>query len=144
MNTASNTCATKSTATIDAQTFTTTVLCIDDDPDVTEALERVLHRHGVRVLRAFHGMQGYWRAVTEQPDLIILDLFMPKGQGTEVMKCLKNNSQTKHIPVVILTGTDDRRTKRAMYELGAVRYLVKPTPIDELLDELSHFIALPT
>jgi DNA-binding response OmpR family regulator len=122
----------------------TTVLCVDDDPNVSEAIDRRLSRHGVRVLRAFHGMQGYWQAVTEKPDLIILDLLMPKGRGMEIMECLKRNEQTKRIPVAILTGKNDPRLKRTMYELGAVRYFVKPTPIDELLEELAPYIAVPT
>jgi DNA-binding response OmpR family regulator len=113
-----------------------TLLCVDDDPNISEAIARRFHRHGIRVLRAFLGIQGLSQAVTEKPDIIILDLAMPKGQGVEILECLKHNPQTAHIPVLILTGSNDPAMKRKVQHLGAARFFSKPIPFDELLEEI--------
>jgi CheY-like chemotaxis protein len=68
-----------------------TVLCVDDDPNISEAIGRRLQRFGIRVLRAYHGMQGCWLAATEKPDVIVLDVAMPKGSGVEIRKWRKRN-----------------------------------------------------
>ncbi len=124
-------------------TSSPTVLCVDDDPNISEALARVFQCHGIRVLRAFFGMQGFSQAVTEKPDVIILDLAMPKGQGTEILECLKRNRQTADIPVIILTGNSDPGLKRKVQNLGAARFFNKPIPFDELLDEIRRHISVP-
>ena len=120
-----------------------TVLCVDDDPNVSEALARAFHRYGILVLRAFFGIQGLSEAVAQKPDAIILDLAMPKGQGVEILKCLKNNPQTAHIPVFILTGSNDPTMKRRVQHLGAAAYFHKPVCSDELLNEICRQISTP-
>jgi DNA-binding response OmpR family regulator len=120
-----------------------TVLCVDDDPNVSEAIARGLYRHGIRVLRAFLGIQGLSQAITQKPDLIILDLAMPKGQGTEIIECLKRNPQTAQIPVLILTGNQDPAMKGRVMRLGAAGYFNKPIVFDELLDEIRRHIPAP-
>ena len=120
-----------------------TVLCVDDDPDISEALARAFHRYGIRVLRAFLGIEGFSQAVTEKPDVIILDLAMPKGQGAEILECLKRNPQTADIPVLILTGNNDPDLKRKVENLGAARYFNKPIPFNEMLDEISRHLTAP-
>ncbi len=116
------------------------VLCVDDDPNVSEAIARAFSRHGLRVLRAFHGMQGLWLAASEKPDAIVLDLAMPKGSGEEILECLKRNPDTAHIPVVVLTGKHDPGLERHIRRLGADRFLAKPVPADTLLSEISSLI----
>ncbi|MDY0165216.1 MAG: response regulator [Thermoguttaceae bacterium] len=116
------------------------ILCVDDDPNVSEAIARAFSRHGVEVIRAFHGMQGFWLASTEKPDAIVLDLAMPKGPGEEVLECLKRNAQTARIPVIVLTGKSNPGLERHMQRLGADRFLVKPTPADTLLAEISSLL----
>ena len=144
MNTGNNAHLTTSDPSPDpADTSSPTVLCVDDDPDISEALTRVFHRHGIRVLRAFLGIQGFSQAVTEKPDVIILDVAMPKGQGTEILECLKRNPQTADIPVIILTGKRDPGLKREVQNLGAARFFNKPIPFDELLDEIRRHISVP-
>lgn len=117
-----------------------TVLCVDDDPNISEAIARRLLRHGIRVLRAYDGMQGCWLAATEKPAVIVLDVAMPNGNGVEIIECLKRNKQTANIPVVVLTGKTDPSLCQTMQDLGAARFLSKPIPFDELLDEICrHF-----
>jgi DNA-binding response OmpR family regulator len=118
-----------------------TVLCVDDDPNISEAIGRRLLRLGIRVLRAYDGMQGCWLAVTEKPDVIVLDVAMPNGNGVEILECLKRNEQTANIPVVILTGTTDPGLCRRMQKLGAVQYLSKPIPFDELLAAIARHVS---
>ena len=82
------------------------------------------------------GMQGCWLAATERPDVIVLDVAMPNGNGVEILECLKRNEQTAAIPVVVLTGNADPGLCRRMQRLGAVQYLSKPIPFDELLEAI--------
>jgi DNA-binding response OmpR family regulator len=120
-----------------------TVLCVDDDPNISEAIARRLHRSGIQVLRAYHGMQGCWLAATEKPDVIVLDVVMPQGSGIEILECLKRNEQTSSIPVIVLTGKTDPDLCGRMERLGAVRYLSKPIPFEELLDEITRHVSVP-
>ena len=120
-----------------------TVLCVDDDPNISDAIARRLLRHGIRVLRAYDGMQGCWMAATEKPEVIVLDIAMPKGNGVEILECLQRNKQTANIPVVVLTGNTDPSLCQTMQDLGAVRFLSKPIPFDELLNEICRHTSVP-
>lgn len=95
------------------------------------------------MLRAYDGMQGCWLAVTEKPDMIVLDVAMPHGNGDDILECLKRNEQTASIPVVVLTGRTEPGLCRRMQKLGAVQYLNKPIPFDKLLDAISQAVAVP-
>jgi DNA-binding response OmpR family regulator len=119
---------------------TARILCVDDDPHVSAAIARSFTHRGLRVLRAFHGMQGLWLAANEKPDAIVLDLGMPKGSGEDILGCLKRNSQTASIPVIVLTGRSDPGLERRMERLGADRFLMKPTSSEVLLDEISSLV----
>ena len=119
-----------------------TVLCIDDDPDVTCAIERRLRKYDVDVVRAFHGMHGYAEALARKPDVIVMDLAMPRGDGATILEWLRSNRQTAGIPVIVLTGMGDRRLRHKLLNLGANRYLRKPIRLEDLLHELGHFVEL--
>jgi response regulator RpfG family c-di-GMP phosphodiesterase len=117
-----------------------TVLFIDDDPQILEAIARRLRRYEIEVLQAYHGMQGYWMAVTAKPDVIVTDLRMPQGDGETVLECLKRNAQTATIPVVVLTGKQQSGLKRHMENVGAAGYLSKPVKFEDLVQELNRHI----
>ncbi len=119
-----------------------TVLCIDDDPDISHALSIRLGNYNVQVLRAFHGMHGFWLAMTEVPDLIITDIRMPQGEGDYVVECLRNNASTCHIPVVVLTGRNEPGLERRMRNLGVIDFLIKPVDFDDLRERLEDFVDL--
>src|SRR5882724_7657990 len=74
------------------------ILCVDDDPDITWTIEMRLKSYDVTVKRAFHGMQGIWEAVRARPDLIIMDLAMPNGDGAYILRCLRGNQETETVP----------------------------------------------
>jgi response regulator RpfG family c-di-GMP phosphodiesterase len=118
------------------------VLCIDDDPAITSAIERRLQGYEVDVLTAYFGTQGIWLAVTEHPDAIITDMRMPNGQGDYVVECLKKRDDTNKIPVVVLSGQKDCQTKQRMLALGVERYLQKPMTMDQVVDVLVKLIHL--
>ena len=119
-----------------------TILCIDDDPDVSGAIERRLSKYDVHLIRAFHGMHGYAEALAHKPDLIVMDLAMPSGDGATILECLRRNRQTAGIPVIVLTGMRDRRLRHKLLNLGASQFLRKPILLDELTHELGRFVDL--
>jgi response regulator RpfG family c-di-GMP phosphodiesterase len=119
-----------------------TILCIDDDPDVSGAIERRLNRYDVRLIRAYHGMHGYAEALRHKPDVNVMDLRMPSGDGATILECLRRNQQTAGIPVIVLTGMHDRHLRHKLLNLGANRFLRKPIHLDELTHELGQFVEL--
>jgi DNA-binding response OmpR family regulator len=119
---------------------TPTVLCIDDDPHVSEVIQDRLDAFEVKLLKAFFGTQGIWMAVTEKPDLIITDLRMPQGNGATVIECVKRNVKTAAIPVIVLTALHDPGLQPELERIGASRYLTKPIHFKDLLGELQRHI----
>ena len=118
------------------------VLCVDDDPDFAATLKLRLEQHGVDVLHAFAGMEGYRFAFTHGAQAIILDQEMPDCDGDYILRRLKENPVTEDIPVIVLTGTKDQALARRMYNLGAARFLTKPVDWDDLWAELRPFVQL--
>jgi CheY-like chemotaxis protein len=116
------------------------VLCIDDDQDFSNALRIRLEDHGVAVVRAFNGMEGYRLAFTSPASAILLDFSMPNGRGDYVLGRLKNNPVTKSIPVIVITGTRDKVLERQMLSMGACAFLEKPVNFERLRDELARHI----
>lgn len=118
------------------------ILCIDDDADFSDALRCRLESHGVAVVRAFDGMEGYRTAFSRPAEAIILDYEMPNGHGDYVLRRLKENPVTAEIPVVMLTGNKDRSVQRKLMALGAAAYYNKPVRFDELRRELSQYVEI--
>ena len=121
---------------------TPTVLCIDDDPQVSEVIQDWLEAYEVKLLRAFFGTQGIWMAVTQKPDVIICDLRMPQGDGSTVIECLKQHVQTAPIPIVVLTALHEPELQRQLERIGASSYLTKPIHFNDLLGELQRHIEI--
>ncbi|HEX3997926.1 MAG TPA: response regulator [Pirellulales bacterium] len=119
-----------------------TLLCIDDDPEISRAIQLHLRSFGVEVIRAYSGIHGYWLAVTNKPDAIITDLGMPQGRGEYVLESLKANSKTAHIPVIVLTGERNAALARRLTDIGAAAILKKPVEFQELLRILTTHLAL--
>jgi CheY-like chemotaxis protein len=135
--------ATEASPTAGGQHAGLTVLCIDDDPVVTRSVAIRLQPYGIKLLAANNGTKGYLTAVKEQPDLILLDLKMPNGEGAYVLSKLKENDTTQHIPVIILTIESHQGIRRKMISAGAEAYLSKPVRWPELFEEMSHCVELP-
>jgi CheY-like chemotaxis protein len=119
---------------------TPAVLCIDDDPHVSEVIQDWLAAYEVKLLKAFFGTQGIWMAAIQMPDVIITDLRMPQGDGATVIECLKRNVQTAAIPIIVLTARHEPGLQRDIERIGASRYLTKPIHCNDLLGELQRHI----
>ncbi|HEV3024329.1 MAG TPA: response regulator [Pirellulales bacterium] len=118
-------------------TSTPWVLCIDDDQDLSRSLQLRLEAHGVAVVRASGGMEGYRYAFRYPADAIILDYNLPDGRGDYVLRRLKENPATKDLPVIVLTGVTDHSVERTLRNLGAAGYFTKPIVFPQLLAELA-------
>jgi len=131
-----------------AQRSSPTVLVIDDDPDISKAIKLRLRPYGIEVLRAFNGMQGYWTALKDRPDVIVADYTMPEGYGTWLIGRLKEHSLTRDIPIIVLTGwtiggRTDYPLERTLLSLGAAAYLTKPLDFEAFLAELRRHVNVP-
>jgi CheY-like chemotaxis protein len=101
------------------------VLLVEDDRFLRRACEVSLRQRGLTVIPAIDGEEGLRLARTEVPDLILLDLLMPKLPGIEVLRLLKADPATKSIPVLILSNSSRERDMEEVMQLGAVGYWVK-------------------
>lgn len=118
------------------------ILCIDDDPEICRTLELRLGQYQAEVLVAYFGTQGFWEAITDHPDLILMDVGMPSGDGRFVLQSLRQNRMTERIPVIVLTGMRDPSLRSEMLSLGADRFLNKPIHFDVLLREMQDFVEI--
>ena len=84
------------------------VLIVDDDADIVDAMRFVLEKNGYKVIIATDGNSGLGKTRAEKPDVIILDVMMPGLDGFEVARELKQDAQTKHIPILMLTAIKDK------------------------------------
>lgn len=116
------------------------LLCVDDDPDFHTSFEVRMRDFDVSIVRAFYGMQGIIEAANTLPDLILLDQAMPNGDGEYLLECIKQNTATAHIPVIVLTGMRDPTLRHRLVESGADVYLNKPLHFDELLHHISRYV----
>ncbi len=117
------------------------ILAIDDDIVQRTMIERTLARAGCSVFMAEDGLRGLEMAQKETPDLILLDVIMPKMSGTEVCRQLKVNDRTKNIPVVFLTSLDTPKDIVEHFSAGADTHLTKPVNARELLNQIKMSLA---
>ena len=106
------------------------ILVVDDDPKILKALEQALQQEGYEVLKAEDGLQALRVAQDAKPDLMILDIMLPKMDGFEVLAQLQS---TGGIPTLILSARGEEMDKVVGFNVGADDYLVKPFRLSELL-----------
>jgi len=109
------------------------ILVVDDEKDIIELLQYNLEKEGYRISCAYSGEKCLENVKTELPDLILLDLMLPEIDGLDVCKFLKNNPQTSHIPIIMLTAKGEETDIVLGLELGADDYITKPFKVRELL-----------
>lgn len=102
------------------------VLVIDDDTMIRTLLQNALSQKGFKVFSAANGLDGIDIAKAEDIDVILLDWMMPEMDGMEVLAELKRNSETMHIPVLMLTSKDDSKDIDFAIGKGAIDYIIKP------------------
>ncbi len=106
------------------------ILVIEDEAAIVDILKFNLTKSGYRVITALDGEEGYNLAVTEKPDLILLDVMLPKMDGFEVCKKIREKQST---PIIMLTARDEEVDKIVGLELGADDYMTKPYSMRELI-----------
>lgn len=106
------------------------ILVIEDEAPIVEILKFNLTKSGYRVLAAYDGEEGYRLALSEKPDLILLDVMLPKMDGFEVCKKVREKQST---PIIMLTARDEEVDKVLGLELGADDYCTKPFSVRELM-----------
>jgi DNA-binding response OmpR family regulator len=119
---------------------TPTILCIDDDSDFYQALSLRFAEHGISVLHAKEGIEGYRTAFVSPICAILLDYNMPNGRGDYILSRLMDNPVTKDIPVIVLTGHNDKMLERKMLAMGAKAYIQKPFEFGQLKNAVTAAI----
>ncbi len=109
------------------------ILVVDDEPDIVETIRFVLESRGHKVIEARDGMEALDRARNMSPDIIFLDVMMPKLDGYKVCRMLKFDSQYRNIPIILLTARAGSRDISMGEEVGADEYLTKPFDIEKVV-----------
>lgn len=117
------------------------ILVVDDEVNITQILEFSIGSEGFEVITAQNGEEAIERARRERPDLIILDIMMPKIDGYEACRILKANPLTKNIPVLLLTAKGRDIDRRLGYEVGATDYIVKPFSPNKLVERIHRLLS---
>ena len=117
----------------------TKILLVDDERDLVETMEMALEAKGYEVICAYDGDEGLKQAVATHPDIIILDLMMPKMNGYHVCWELKNNDTTREIKVIMLTAKTQESDKFWGHETGADDYITKPFEMSHLIQRIETF-----
>ena len=116
------------------------ILVVDDEPEVVEFLRERLKANNFQAISAADGEEGLRMAVQEPPDLIVLDLVMPKKDGFDMLRKLKVNESTKNIPVIVLTAKSETEVIFKTQEHGASDYIIKPYDFSTLLKYINRHI----
>lgn len=116
------------------------VLIVDDEQDIVESLKFVLEAEGYECYTAFNGEDGLNAAKSVIPDLIILDIMMPKMNGYKVSRLLKFDSKYKNIPIMMLTARSQEEDKLIGEETGANEYITKPFELDFVVGKVNEYL----
>lgn len=116
------------------------ILIADDEEDIRLIIRLALEDKGYAILTASNGLEALEKAGAEKVDLIILDAAMPKMDGYEACRRLKDNPSTKDIPVIFLTAIDMLKDKRKGYRLGAAAFIAKPFEVNLLIEEIEGIL----
>lgn len=118
----------------DFDTSPYTILVVDDNPDLTDFLKKSLGEYFKRVIIASDGVEALQLIKSHTPDIIVSDVMMPRMNGYELCKNIKEDITISHIPVILLTARDDKQSQLSGYKNGADAYLTKPFEIEMLME----------
>lgn len=119
-----------------------TVLAVDDNPENLGVLRSMLEKAGFKVRAARDGEQALRSARAEPPDVILLDVHMPKMDGYEACKALSEDFLLKDVPVIFISALSDPFNKTQAFKLGAMDYLEKPWQMEDLVHRVGNAIRL--
>ena len=118
------------------------ILVVDDDRDIVETLKNRLEKENYEVAVAFDGEEAITKIKEVNPDIVLLDLVMPKINGFEVLKEIREKYKEKWRPVIIVSAQDDLESFRKSYSLEADHYLTKPCTMEHILSGIRTMISL--
>ncbi len=122
--------------------MTSKLLIVDDDRGLLMALRHTFEIEGFQVVTASNGQEAVRLAHSEHPDLLILDVMMPRMNGYQVCEQLKLNEQTRDIPVIFLSAAGQVMSKTKAFSVGGIDYITKPFQIEEMLARVETHLAL--
>ena len=116
------------------------ILVVDDEIYIVHILDFSLGMEGYEVITALDGEQALEKLRTEKPDLIVLDIMMPKLDGYEVCKSVKANPETAHIPVILLSAKGRNVDQKMGFDVGADDYITKPFSPRKLVERINQLL----
>jgi DNA-binding response OmpR family regulator len=116
------------------------VLIVEDEVDLVETIRFLLEREGYRVLISGDGEDGLHQARRESPDLIILDIMLPKLDGYKVCGQLKSDKRYKQIPILMLTARAQQKDRVLGMEAGADEYIIKPFDLAAFIEKVKTYL----
>ena len=116
------------------------ILVVEDEPNIIKLISFILKSSGYEVVEAEIGAVGLKKAKAEKPDMIILDVMMPKMDGFEVAKKLKADPATRNIPILMLSSKAQFEDKMKGIDSGATDYITKPFDREELLQKIEELL----
>src|SRR5262245_29955336 len=116
------------------------ILIVEDDPDIRRLLGQTLRQAGYEVCEAEHALSAVCAMVREGADLILTDIRMPIVDGLGLVRELKSHVDTRHVPVVAVTGLDTPESRAAAQKAGCVGYLTKPVDVLEFPNQVAQFL----
>lgn len=117
------------------------ILVAEDERDIRELIVITLQLHGFRVVQVTNGEEAVAKAREISPDMILMDVRMPKMTGFEACQALKADEQTKDIPVIFLSAKGQEIEVKTGLDLGAVDYFLKPFAPDKLTERVSEILS---
>ena len=116
------------------------ILMVEDEPDIREAVQASLQSRGYQVILAADGEEGLRKLKSEKPDLVLLDIVMPKLDGWQVLKAIRDDAATRELPVLMLTANRETSALIESQFQKATDYLMKPFDIEKLLRFINRYI----
>ena len=114
------------------------ILLVEDDPFMRKLLGKVLEAHGYKVTMAVDGLEGLRFAREVKPDIIVLDVMLPKMDGHKVCRILKSDPRSKTIPIILHTTQMGEQEERIAKEVGSDAFVVKNNTLTELLNVIQE------
>jgi DNA-binding response OmpR family regulator len=116
------------------------ILLVDDEVELVEMIKMRLEANGYDVITAYDGLEALSKARSENPDLILLDLMLPKMDGYKVCRTLKFDEKYKHIFIIMFTARAQGEDEKMGKEVGADRYIVKPFEPQKLIAKIKELL----
>lgn len=114
------------------------ILICDDDEGILDMLELILEDTGHQIISEANSLNVKSILKTQQPDLVLLDLWMPVLSGDQLLRSIRSNESTSSLPVIVISASRDGR--EIAFEAGATDFLAKPFDVDELLEKVNSWI----